>query len=116
MCAVLSQLVLARAFAHVSAHPSVHDTARELSSECRKSSVDQLTRITLDEVLEFLNSEEREILGNEHCVYGERARGPHRLPSGRARGGRVLLTSFGSRRPDSRLNPAAMCMKAGRSP
>ncbi len=63
-------LVSGVAFAHVGAHPSVHDTVAGIVQRMQKEiPVDQLTRITLDEVLEFLTPEEREILGNEHLVF-----------------------------------------------
>jgi hypothetical protein len=58
------------AYAHVGTHPSVHDTVAGIVERMqRELPEDKLTDVSVEDVLEFITGEEREILANEHLLF-----------------------------------------------
>ena len=58
------------AFAHVGSHPSVHDTVAGIVMRMQRNlPAEDLTGITVPEVLDFLLEEERDVLATQHLIF-----------------------------------------------
>ncbi|MCL4215744.1 MAG: fibronectin type III domain-containing protein, partial [Candidatus Hydrogenedentes bacterium] len=58
------------ALAHVGNHPSVHDTVAGIVMRMQRNlPAEELTGITVPEVLDFLSEEERDVLATQHLIF-----------------------------------------------